>query len=83
MKNSEIIVTSPIRQRRRSKGVGGHLSESERAEVLGQWIARSRLKGTVREIATRMGVSDVTVSNIVLAETGKRPIYHNDTEPTA
>lgn len=60
----------------RAKTGRGPLSDTERTQILALWSKRDRNNGTVSRIAQQFGVSHVTVSNIILKATGRRPSVH-------
>ncbi|MEO1748463.1 MAG: hypothetical protein AAFR27_07575 [Pseudomonadota bacterium] len=67
---SECRSTTPIRNSR------GHLHVHEINYIIETWLARSSNYGALSHIARQLGISTVTVSNVILRETGKRPRFH-------
>ena len=65
----------------RQRGTAGHLPLEIRNRILSEWQNRTRVRGTIQNIARQVGVSATTVSNTILVETGKRPSFHPDIEP--
>ncbi|MEL6203531.1 MAG: hypothetical protein AAFR39_14380 [Pseudomonadota bacterium] len=54
----------------------GHLHVHEVNFIIETWLARSSNYGALSNIARQLGTSTVTVSNVILRETGKRPTFH-------
>ena len=65
---------------KRKIGVNGHLSNEETEKIIELWRQRYKTFGTVSRIANQLNVSSVTVSNVILRVTGKRPSFHNERE---
>ena len=57
--------------------LNGRLTPADRLAIYEKWTKRIRNRGAVSALADEFGVSHVTVSNIILAETGKRPNAHS------
>ncbi|MEO0545012.1 MAG: hypothetical protein AAFY99_14440 [Pseudomonadota bacterium] len=54
----------------------GHLMVWEVEFIIDQWHSRSSNYGALTRIAKHLGTTTVTVSNVILRETGKRPTFH-------
>ncbi|MEM8539327.1 MAG: hypothetical protein AAGF25_00090 [Pseudomonadota bacterium] len=54
----------------------GRLTPADRLAIYQKWTKRTRNRGAVSALADEFGVSHVTVSNIILVESGKRPNAH-------